>query len=211
MKAFTSMLCLLLIAGAVSAAELRDELVVIQRQWAHVQYQLPDKDKERAFETLAADARQLVERYPGRPEPLIWQGIVLGTYAGARGGLGALGLVKEARKSLEAALAIDERALGGSAHTSLGSLYYQVPGWPLSFGDDALAEQHLRRALEINPAGIDPNFFFGDYLLEKGDTEQARGYLQRALLAEPRPGREVADAGRRREISERLDALRGGS
>jgi tetratricopeptide (TPR) repeat protein len=211
MKAFMSMLCLLLIAGSVSAAELQDELVVIQRQWAHVQYQLPDKDKERAFETLVTDARQLVDHYPGRPEPLIWQGIVLGTYAGARGGLGALGLVKEARKSLEAALAIDERALDGSAHTSLGSLYYQVPGWPLSFGDDSLAEQHLRWALEINPAGIDPNFFFGDYLLEKGDTEQAKGYLQKALLAAPRPGREVADAGRRREISERLDALRGGS
>ncbi len=39
--------------------------------------------------------------------------------------------MKEARASLEAALKIAPEALDGSAYTSLGSLYYQVPGWPL--------------------------------------------------------------------------------
>ena len=74
------------------------------------------------------------------------------------GGLGALGLVKQAKASLEQALAIDPQALAGSAYTSLGSLYYQVTGWPLGFGDDDKAEAMLKQSLAINPDGIDPNY-----------------------------------------------------
>ncbi|MDX1553721.1 MAG: hypothetical protein R3198_13930, partial [Marinobacter sp.] len=180
------------------------DLADIQHRWAEIQYQLPEDEKEKAFEELASETEQFVADYPDRAEPLIWQGIVLSTYAGARGGLGALGLVKDARESLEMALAIDEGALHGSAYTSLGSLYYQVPGWPLSFGDDKQAEKYLQKALAINPEGIDPNYFFGDFLLEQGEDNRAQVYLNKALKAPPRPGREIADAGRRQEISDRI-------
>ncbi|MEP3164414.1 MAG: tetratricopeptide repeat protein [Marinobacter sp.] len=189
------------------AAALAAELADIQHRWAEIQYQLPEDEREKAFEKLASEAEQFVADYPNRAEPLIWQGIVLSTYAGARGGLGALGLVKDARKSLEAAIAIDDRALHGSAYTSLGSLYYQVPGWPLSFGDDKQAQQYLQKALAINPEGIDPNYFFGDFLLEQGEEARARIYLNKALNAQPRPGRGIADGGRRQEISDRLGIL----
>ncbi|MEP1216973.1 MAG: tetratricopeptide repeat protein [Marinobacter sp.] len=189
------------------AAALAAELADIQHRWAEIQYQLPEDEREKAFEKLASEAEQFVADYPNRAEPLIWQGIVLSTYAGARGGLGALGLVKDARKSLEAAIAIDDRALHGSAYTSLGSLYYQVPGWPLSFGDDKQAQQYLQKALAINPEGIDPNYFFGDFLLEQGEEARARIYLNKALNAQPRPGRGIADGGRRQEISDRLGKL----
>lgn len=187
------------------AAALETELADIQHRWAEIQYQLPEDEKEKAFEKLASEAEQFVADYPDRAEPLIWQGIVLSTYAGARGGLGVLGLVKDARKSLEAAIAIEEGALQGSAYTSLGSLYYQVPGWPVSFGDDDQAEKYLQKALAINPEGIDPNYFFGDFLLEQGEDSRAQIYLKKALSAPPRPGREIADAGRKQEISERIE------
>ena len=132
------------------AQDMRAELAQIQQRWAQIQYQLPEDDKEKAFEALAKEAETFVADYPGRAEPLIWQGIVLSTYAGAKGGLGALGLVKEARASLEAALKIAPEALDGSAYTSLGSLYYQVPGWPLGFGDDEV----LRRpGADLRPGG----------------------------------------------------------
>ncbi|MBL3558671.1 MULTISPECIES: tetratricopeptide repeat protein [Marinobacter] len=193
-----------MVALPLWAADLETDLADIQHRWAEIQYQLPEDQKEKAFEELAESAEQFVADYPDRAEPLIWQGIVLSTYAGARGGLGALGLVKDARKSLEMALAIDERALAGSAYTSLGSLYYQVPGWPLSFGDDKQAEKYLQKALAINPEGIDPNYFFGDFLLEQGEDTRAQVYLNKALRAPPRPGREIADAGRRQEISDRI-------
>lgn len=196
-----------LVAMPVWAADVQTELADIQQRWAEIQYQLPEADKENAFEALATETDAFVGRYPDSAEPLIWQGIVLSTYAGAKGGLGALGLVKRARKSLEAALAIDPEALEGSAYTSLGSLYYQVPGWPLGFGDDDKARDYLQKALAINPDGIDANYFFGDFLLEQGEPERAQTYLQKVLQVPGRPGREIADIGRREEASKRLKAL----
>ncbi len=189
------------------AQDIQAELVHIQQRWAEIQYQLPEDDREKAFEALARDAETFVADYPGRAEPLIWQGIVLSTYAGAKGGLGALGLVKEARASLEAALDIDPEALDGSAYTSLGSLYYQVPGWPLGFGDDEMARKYLQKSLAINPDGIDANYFFGDFLAEQDEPQRARVYLEKVLAAPPRPGREVADAGRRAEAELLLEDL----
>ena len=196
-----------LIAMPVWAMELETELAGIQQRWAEIQYQMPEDEREKAFENLAGDAEAFVAHYPDQSEPLIWKGIVLSTYAGAKGGLGALGLVKEARKTLEAAIAIDPDALDGSAYTSRGSRYYQVPGWPLSFGDEKQAEEYLRKALAINPDGIDSNYFFGDFLLEQGEHQRAMIYLNNALKASPRPGRELADEGRRKEIRSRLDML----
>jgi hypothetical protein len=66
---------------------------------------------------------------------LIWEGIINSSWAGAIGGLGALGKVKAAKASLEQAMKLDPNALQGSAYTSLGTLYDQVPGWPIGFGD----------------------------------------------------------------------------
>ncbi len=194
------------VAMPLWAADLETELAGIQQRWAEIQYQLPENQREKAFEGLATEVDGFVARYPDRAEPLIWQGVVLSTYAGAKGGLGGLGLVKDARKSLEAALAIDESALDGSAYTSLGSLYYQVPGWPLGFGDDEKARGYLKKALAINPDGIDSNFFFGDFLLEQGEPERAQAYLRKVLNVPGRPGRDVADAGRREEARQRLEA-----
>ena len=127
---------------------------------------------------------------------------MLSTWAGAKGGLGALGLAKDSRARLEAALKIDESALNGSAHTSIGTLYHKVPGFPVGFGSDKKAKEHLQRGLNINPDGIDPNFFYGEFLFDEGEYQQALNHLQKALNAPPRPGRELADEGRRQEVRE---------
>ena len=42
-----------------------------------------------------------------------------------------------------------------------------MPGWPIGFGDKKKAEEYLKKALAANPDGIDPNFFYGDFLLDK--------------------------------------------
>ncbi|AOY89207.1 hypothetical protein BKP64_14100 [Marinobacter salinus] len=196
-----------LIAMPLWAGDLDKELAAIQQRWAEIQYQFPDDQKEKGFEVLAKNAEAFVARYPDHAEPLIWQGIVLSTYAGAKGGLGALGLVKDARKALEAAMTINPGALEGSAYTSLGSLYYQVPGWPLGFGDDDKAQKYLQKALAINPDGMDPNYFFGDFLREQDQPQRARVYLEKVLKAPSRPGRELADTGRREQAKRLLEKL----
>lgn len=184
------------------AAPLDDALLDIQREWARINYSaVPGDRKAEDFERLAGKAAALASGNPGRAEPMVWQGIVLSSQAGAQGGLGALSLAKEARAVLEASLKIDPAALGGSAHTSLGTLYHKVPGFPIGFGDDGKARKHLQAALKINPTGIDPNYFYAEFLLDEGEEALALDHLQRALNAPARPGREAADAGRRQEIA----------
>ena len=102
---------------------------------------------------------------------------------------------------LEESLKLNETALNGSAYTSLATLYAKVPGWPIGFGSDKKAAQLLQKALEINPQGIDPNYFYAELLADKRDYNQAMRYLEQAKQAPARPGRESADAGRQQEIA----------
>ncbi len=183
-------------------AAFNAELLSIQQAWAKVNYETPAGDaRAQAFEALEKRAEKFTQQNPARAEALIWEGIVESSYAGAKGGLGALSLAKEARGNLEAALKLNPKALDGSAYTSLGTLYYKVPGFPLGFGDHDKAGKLLKQALELNPNGIDPNYFYGEFLFEQGKYGEALKYLEKAAKAAPRPGRELADKGRHAEIN----------
>ncbi|MEZ5562160.1 MAG: hypothetical protein R3F27_04300 [Gammaproteobacteria bacterium] len=176
------------------------ELLAIQTDWATANYSVPEKQREAAFDQLIARAAAFSQQHPQRAEALIWEGIVLSTAAGVKGGLGALGLARQSREKLDAALAIDANALDGSAYTSLGTLYHKVPGFPIGFGSDKKAKDYLRKALQINPDGIDPNYFYAEFLYDEDDYSGALQYLEKALKAPPRPGRASADEGRRQDI-----------
>jgi tetratricopeptide (TPR) repeat protein len=199
--------CASLLAGPLFAAAPANpafdtELLSIQQAWAKVNYETPAGDERtRAFDALEKRAENFTHQNPARPEALIWEGIIESSYAGAKGGLGALSLSKEARGNLEAALKLDPSALDGSAYTSLGVLYYKVPGFPVGFGDDEKAGKLLLQALKLNPNGIDPNYFYAEYLFEQGRYPEALQYLDKAGKAAPRPGRESADKGRHGEIA----------
>lgn len=195
-------------ASAQEEDALAQDILRLQKGWAVANYQTPKKQQDETFKRLTTEADQVVACHDGRAEPLVWKAIILSSHAGAVGGLGALGKVKEARRLLEQAESIDPEVLGGSVYTSLGSLYYQVPGWPVGFGSDEQAEKYLKKALSINPDGIDPNYFYGDYLLEQKRYEEAARYLEKALQAPDRPGRAVADEGRREEARARLALAR---
>lgn len=189
-------------AGACSAAALP-----LQQRWDNITYQLAEADREAAYVDLIQQTSAATAALPQCAAVWIWDGITRSTYAGAAGGLGALKSIRHAKRSLQQAIAIDATALSGAAHTSLGSLYYQAPGWPISFGDKKLAEQHLRLALEMAPNDIDANYFYGDYLFTRKQYPQAQLALHKALAAAPRPERPVADLGRRAEIQRLLDQI----
>ena len=211
MNAFRTLIIAALGFTALPTFALSDngqaQLHQLQTRWAEINYQTPEKQREEAFAKLVTQADAALASEPKAPELLIWRGIILSTEAGAKGGLGALGLVKEAKTNLEQAMAIDPQALAGSAYTSLGSLYYQVPGWPIGFGDDEQAEKMLTQALAINPDGLDPNYFYGDFLQRQKRYEEARAALEKALAAKDRPGRELADNGRRAEATALLQQV----
>lgn len=192
-------------SALTQAANLDADVSQLQQEWAHIKYQVSGKDAQlNAIHELEKTAESVVAANPNRAEPLIWQGIILATDAGIVKGISALGTVKQAKALFEKSLQLDPTALQGSAQTSLGSLYYQVPGWPVAFGDNEEAEKHLQAALKINPTGIDPNFFYGDFLLKAKRYDEAVKYLNIALQAPDRPNRQVADEGRRQEIKQAL-------
>lgn len=135
------------------------QLANLQQRWAQIQYQTPKDKRAEAFEKLAADASTLVHQHPGSAEPLIWEAssTAVGREHRRPGGAeqGQVGQGQPRRG--------DEtrpNALQGSAYTSLGTLYDQVPGWPIGFGDSDKADTLLRKALQINPNGIDSNYFW---------------------------------------------------
>lgn len=180
----------------------------IQQQWSVCQYATLSAQKKNCLKALSQQVHtQVAQQQNKNADWLIWSGIVDSTLAGEEGGLTGLGLVKQARQALEASLKLDPQALSGSAWTSLGVLYYQVPGWPIGFGDKDKAREYLNKALALNPDGIDPNYFYGDFLLNTGNKTEARRYLEKALKAPARPGRELADNGRRKEIEHDLAQL----
>jgi tetratricopeptide (TPR) repeat protein len=207
--AWTLAAWLLLIGGAARAADaLLEEVADLQQRWAVANYELHDKPRVAALELLVQDAEAVTGRYPQRAEGWIWSGIIRYTLAGAKGGLGALGIAKAAKRDLERAIELDPAALDGSAYTSLGTLYSKVPGWPIGFGNEKKAQSLLQEALRINPDGIDANYFYGQFLYEHDHRTDAETYLQRAAKAPPRPGRELADSGRQKEIADLLARVR---
>ncbi len=190
--------------SAPASADLTSDLLNLQHEWAKASYDTQPDNLDDAFEILTDKARSLVTKYPDSSEPKVWLAIVLSSDAGATGGLSALNKVNEAKELLEDVRSTDPTVLNGSVYTSLGSLYYKVPGWPLSFGNKEKAEHYLKRALTTNPDGIDPNYFYGDLLLENGHPDEAIQYLEKALNAPARDGRMLADNGRKKEIHAKL-------
>ena len=195
--------CLALSLAAVTAgqavAETPAEALQLQEQWARINYEVAEGDRADAMEELVTRCDGMASEAMA-VETTIWCGIVRSTYAGLASPFSAMKYARAARADFEKALEVDGQALSGSAHTSLGTLYYKVPGWPVGFGSDVDAEKHLMKGLEINPDGIDPNYFYGEYLYEQGDYAGSRDHLIKAQQAAPRPDRPVADKGRQAEI-----------
>jgi tetratricopeptide (TPR) repeat protein len=205
MKRLVLLLILLGLALPAAADEQLDAgITQLQHAWAKAYYQTPEKQQEDAMQKLSEQAHKLTAANPDAAEPRIWEAIILASYAKAKGGLGALSAVKKSRDLLLEAEKIDPQALNGSVYTSLGSLYAKVPGFPIGFGSKKKAQAYLDKALQYNPDGIDPNYFYADMLSEEGEYDKAIEYYKKALAAPARPGREDADAGRRQEAEQGL-------
>ena len=210
-RALLSLVCGSVVSLALSVSAIASEsepYLQFQQQWAQAQYQQQGDAQEQALATLSDAVRASSAAHPDDLALKTWAGIIIGSYAGAKGGLGALSLAEESKAAYEAVIAKDASVLKGSALTSLGVLYYKVPGWPLGFGDEDRAEFMLKRGLALNPDGIDSNYFYADFLFSQGKKEEAKRYLQKAKAAAPRPGREIADAGRQSEIARLQEQLK---
>ncbi len=203
-RGFIALWTALLALPLVAVAGLQQETLALARQWDHIHYQMAADDRAAAYEALATKAAAVAKAYPDAAEPRIWQAIALASLAGEKGGLSALGLVKRARKLLLAAERLNPEAMQGSVYVTLGSLYDQVPGWPISFGDRDKARAYLERALRIAPDSMGANYFMADFLIRHKQYAAARGYLQKVLAAPDLKQRPVYSKGRKAEARQAL-------
>jgi tetratricopeptide (TPR) repeat protein len=218
MASFKTFAMAALLAGGIAIATpvcasnnpaMDNDVARIGNEWARIKYQVHGRDEQyRQIDALAAQAAQVVARYPGRAEPLLWQGIVTSEEAGMASMFQQLGLARSARDILNHAAAIDARAANGGVPMSLGVLYYRVPGFPIGFGSTDKARTYLKTALAMDPGGLDANYFYGDFLKTQGDYKGAAVYLDRALHAPADPHRPVWDAGRRADVRTELAEVR---
>jgi tetratricopeptide (TPR) repeat protein len=197
--------CCLVASPAMAADD--NAVLSLMQEWAKVNYQTPKDDQEKAFAALTGKAHAMNEDTPDQVDAMIWEAIITSTYAGAKGGLGALSLMEQARDLLFAAEKIDPNALDGAIYTTLGSFYYMVPGWPIGFGDDDKALEYLKKGLEIAPDNMDANYFMGDYLLEDHKYKSAAQYFQKVVDMDDVANRPIYSQGRKAEAAKKLEKI----
>jgi tetratricopeptide (TPR) repeat protein len=203
-------LCTLGFAAVLGdAAEVQtfdDELASIRHEFDVASFSgMRKSDRKRAFADLVEHAEAFSGNYPNRVEAIGWNGIVLSAYAGEVSALGAMKVAKSALAALESAEAIDPAALDGGIYASLGALYSKVPGGMMGFGDDDIAAEYFKKALEVDADNIDSNFFYGEFLIDQKQYEQALTVLNHALAAPEVTERPLFDAGRRAKIRALLE------
>jgi tetratricopeptide (TPR) repeat protein len=199
----------LVLAAPVFADEVKTASLAFENRWVDIRFNTPDKTKKiEGGQALAADAAKLAAQHPDRVEPVVWEAMGLLIEGEVTRNLSSLKTVERAKALLEKAEAMDPTGMDALVHTTLGSLYYEVPGWPIAFGDNKKADAYLKKALEIDPDGMDSNYFYGDALLQRGKRGEALPYLEKAMNAPVRPDHEAADTKRKLDIQEALDKAR---
>jgi tetratricopeptide (TPR) repeat protein len=203
-------LLVFVLALMFSGSSLADERNDIQKltdeldeQWAEAFYNAPADQKTPRLEALLIQARDFGSRHPQRAEPLILEAIILCSLSGVDWGLDSLSRIAQARDLLIKAIDLDPRAMDAAAYITLGNLYFRLPGWPLSFGDERQARRYLESALLLFPDAIDSNYFMGDFLLDQGQHAEALPFLEKAQRAPIRPYQRVSDA----KLKEQLPGL----
>ena len=167
-----------LVVALLLASQLRAQQVssvtMLRLRWAELAYTVPFDDREAGYLTLLADARAGLVAKPQNFELKLWTAIIKSSLAEVSSPLTALSLAKEARTDLEALIDTDPQVSMGSAYSSLGILYHSVPGWPLGFGDEDKARELLAKGVEMNPEGMDANYFHALFLIDQKEYELAK-------------------------------------
>ncbi len=196
---------MVLVCSASSVwADASADVAALRTEWDTVNFTLKKEDQVKPLEGLISKASALNKAHPGNASALIWEGIIHATYAGAKGGLGALAECKTAKGLFEQAIAADPKALNGAAYTSVGSLYYQVPGWPVGFGDDEKAEEMLKQGLVLGPQDLDAHYFYADFLMQQKRWKEAVVIIEKGLATPQDATRPLFQKGRRDKLADML-------
>lgn len=208
-KVLPSVLLFALLSTAVMAEpEVPNTVTEMRTELDVVNFDLADNEARLSrLEILLPHTETLANQNQSNAGLQMMAGFYNAQYAGYKGGMGALKYAKTARKYLEKSVALDPQLHESSAHVVLGTLYSQVPGWPIGFGDKKKALNNFQAALKLSPNGIDSNFTYARYLYGQKKYAEAARYLKRAAAAPARPERPKADEDLQIQIAMGLEKI----
>ncbi|MEY2697481.1 MAG: hypothetical protein RL333_1619 [Pseudomonadota bacterium] len=195
--------------GALSPSDLKI-IQGVKDEWETAFYTLSQEQQEPILKTLSMKADTLIQQYPDAAEAYLVAGLIQCSLAANEGGFSALGRVKKARQFVLQAMDKDPLAMDGSGYVILGNLYYRLPGWPISFGDNKVARSYLETAIRLYPEGLDANYFYGDFLLDEGNPAAALPFLEKADRAPVRALSRLSDLKLKEELKVSLKSAREG-
>ncbi len=123
-----------------------------------------------------AASRSLVAREPKMAAGHYYLAMNLGQLARTQF-LGALRLVREMEHEFLAAAALDARLDYAGPERSLGLLYAEAPGWPVSIGSERKARPHAERAVQLAPEFPENHLDLIEAYLKWGEPEAAKKQL----------------------------------
>lgn len=187
---------------SASANANANSISQIKQQWAVAKYNTPHDKQLEALTRLVNEAEDLYVRDRHNADASLWYGISLATYASyasVNGGWFSTIHNKVACAHLEESLILNPQAQNGLAHTILGALYQKT--------DQIKAQNHFKMALSLDPDGLESNYHYGAFLVNKGEKQQAKIYLHKALNAPHRINDELADQGQRAQVYELIGQI----
>src|SRR5215470_5949248 len=203
------------LAGLDRARELleaslaRDRQVDAMVMLSYVQFLIGDvraataEDKLAAYDRGREIGRRAVELAPRSHDAHLWYAINTARWGETKGVLRSLFLLPTIREELTILLELDPRSV--RAHILAGNVLLEVPGF--AGGDRVKAEEHFRKALEIDPRFTNARVDLARVYIADARYADARRELTR-VVNEPSPSVvadwTVKDAPRARKLLESI-------
>lgn len=172
-------------------------------QFAKACYDLADfaaNDNQRV--TLANEGigicRQILAANPKTAAAHYYLAMNLGQLAQTKS-FGALKLVKEMEMEFQTALNLDKQIDFGGPARSLGLLYRDAPGWPMSIGSKRKAQTYLQQALQIAPNFPENLLVVIESDLKWGDRTDAQKQLDALDALWPKAQKNLTGENRERD------------
>ncbi|MFC1853087.1 tetratricopeptide repeat protein [candidate division CSSED10-310 bacterium] len=166
-----------------------DALWIISRAYRWYGDHSPDEKKSEIFETGMEYAKKATEIIPNGIEGHYFYAVIIGNYAESRGIFNSLLYIDDIVRELEITLKLDPKHY--DALTIMGVVYRDVPPWPVSIGDIDKAEQHLKKALALNPLNLFPQLELGVTYNKMKKWAQAKAEFKKLLDMPNERGYEV--------------------
>jgi len=192
----------------LDAALAKERKVETMTMLSYVQFLIGDlrstaEDKLAAYDRGREIGQRAVELAPRSHDAHLWFAINTARWGETKGVLRSLFLLPTIRQELETLLELDPRSV--RAHILAGNVLLEVPGF--AGGDRAKAEEHLKKALEIDPRFTNARVDLARVYIADARYVDARRELQQ-VISETRPSViadwTMKDAPRARKLLESI-------